>query len=52
LSRSGSPDSLKQRAHIYHIGVPAVKKRKLNLKMKGFEITDPAIHLEDVIDKL
>ena len=39
-------------AHIYHIGVPAVKKRKLNLKMKGFEITDPAIHLEDIIDKL
>ena len=39
-------------AHIYHIGVPAVKKRKLNLKMKGFEITDPAIHLEDVIDRL
>ena len=39
-------------AHIYHIGVPAVKKRKLNLKMKGFEITDPEIHLEDVIDRL
>ena len=39
-------------AHIYHIGVAAVKKRKLNLKMKGFEITDPAIHLEDVIDRL
>lgn len=35
---------------IYHIGVDAVKKRKLNLKKNGFKITDPTISLEDAID--
>jgi len=37
---------------IYHIGVDAVKKRKLALKKNGFHITDPDTPLEDVIDKL
>ena len=37
---------------IYHIGVDAVKKRKLSLKKNGFKVTDPTIPLEDVIDQL
>ena len=37
---------------IYHIGVDAVKKRKLNLKKAGFKVTDSAISLEDVVDQL
>ncbi len=39
-------------ANIYHIGVDAVKKRKLNLKKNGFEVNDPAISLEDIIDNV
>ena len=37
---------------IYHIGVDAVKKRKLSLKKNGFKVTDPTIPLEDVVDQL
>ena len=37
---------------IYHIGVDAVKKRKLTLKKNGFHITDPATSLEDVIARM
>ena len=37
---------------IYHIGVDAVKKRKLTLKKNGFHITDPDTSLEDVIAKM
>ena len=39
-------------AKIYHIGVDAVKKRKLTLKKNGFHITDPDTSLEDVIAKM
>lgn len=39
-------------ANIYHIGISAVKKRKLALKKTGFQITDPAISLEQVIENL
>ena len=37
---------------IYGIGVEAVKKRKSRLKKKCFQIADPSIRLEDVIDRL
>ena len=37
---------------IYGIGVEAVKKRKSRLKKKCFQVTDPSIRLEDVIDRL
>ena len=37
---------------IYHIGVDAVKKRKLTLKKNGFHITDPDTPLEEVIAKM
>ena len=39
-------------SNIYHIGVPAVKKRKMNLKKMGFNITDPNISIEQVIENL
>ena len=39
-------------SNIYHIGVSAVKKRKLNLKKDGFLIADSTISLEQVIEKL
>ncbi|MBR1666736.1 MAG: hypothetical protein IJ693_00510 [Bacteroidaceae bacterium] len=39
-------------SNIYHIGVPAVKKRKMNLKKMRFNITDPNISIEQVIENL
>jgi len=39
-------------ANIYNIGISAVKKRKLALKKTGFFVTDPAISLEQVIERL
>lgn len=39
-------------ANIFHIGESAVKKRKSALKKTGFQITDPDISLEQVIENL
>lgn len=39
-------------ANIFHIGESAVKKRKSALKKTGFQITDPDITLEQVIENL
>lgn len=39
-------------ANIFHIGESAVKKRKSVLKKTGFQITDPNISLEQVIENL
>lgn len=39
-------------ANIFHIGESAVKKRKSGLKKTGFQITDPDILLEQVIENL
>ena len=39
-------------ANIFHIGESAVKKRKSALKKTGFQITDPDISLEHVIENL
>lgn len=39
-------------SNIFNISVYAVKKRKFILKKEGFHVLDPAIHLEDVIERL
>ena len=39
-------------AEILYIGESAVKKRKAALKKKGFQICDPNIALEQVIENL
>ena len=39
-------------SNIYSITISAVKKRKLTLKKHGFNVTDSAITLEKIIEKL
>lgn len=39
-------------ANIFYISVNSIKSRKLKLKKEGFHVLDPAIHLEDVIERL
>ena len=39
-------------SNIYNVSVAAVKKRKLRLKRNGFNVVDPSVSLEDIVDKL
>ena len=39
-------------SNIYNVSVAGVKKRKLRLKRNGFNVVDPSVSLEDIVDKL
>ena len=41
-----------QIANLFNIGVSAVKKRKSSLKKTGFNINDPLVSLEEIVEKL
>ncbi|MBR1379101.1 MAG: hypothetical protein IJ557_08270 [Bacteroidaceae bacterium] len=41
-----------QMANVLCIGDEAVKKRKQKLKVSGFSVTDPSIHLENILENI